>query len=295
MEPTLSIIVPVQEHACLGATLDALGNQDGVAHAEYEIIAVDSLHRYDWARTVADFQARFAEVNITLLELPESGSRARQLNAGIGAARAAWLLLLADDFIPSPKLVSAHLQAHAQDPDWRLVAMGPGLFRRDASTTDFMHWLEDSGTLFGVPFTRRDLVQLPPNYFYMANTSLSRQLLERAGPFDEDFPYDAMDDLEMGWRLRSQGMRTCYLPDAIATHEHIISFQERCQAMEKAGESAAIYDRKSGSQGPWHKLVSMPGPLFSKRRKETLEQRYRRVLNRHFRSGYKQEIKREIG
>jgi GT2 family glycosyltransferase len=292
MDPTVSIVVPVQEHACLGTTLDALGNQTGISHDEYEIIVVDSLHLYDWTQTVDSFRSRFPDLKTELLVLAESGSRARQLNAGIAIARAPWLLLLADDFIPSPAVVRLHLQAHIQDPDSRLVAMGPGLFRQDSSTTEFMHWLEDSGALFGVPFTRRDLVELPPHYFYMANTSLSRQLLERAGPFDEDFPYDAMDDLEMGWRLRSLGMRTCYLPDAVATHEHIVSFQERCQTMEKAGESAAIFDRKSDSPGPWQKLVSMPGARLSARRKENREQRYRRILNQHFRLGYKRAMNR---
>ena len=295
MSFAISVILPVQEHACLGATLEALGLQQGVSYEEYEVIVVDSLHLYDWTETVERTRSQYPAMNLQLLSLPESGSRARQLNAGIRAAVADWLLLLADDFIPAPQLLYLHQQAHRHDPDQCLVAMGPGVFRRDATTTEFMRWMEDSGTLFGVSFTLRDLVQLPPHFFYMANTSLSRWLLEQAGPFDEDFPYDAMDDLEMGWRLRYMGMRTSYLPGAIAIHEHIISFQDRCRAMEKAGESAAIYDAKQGTPGPWQKLVIMPAPPFSARKKETREQRYRRVLNGHFRSGYKQKMAKTGG
>ncbi len=292
MNPALSVVVPVQEHACLASTLQALATQQCVSHSDYEVIVIDSLHLYDWTECIADIRSRHPTLELRFLLLTKCASRARQLNAGISEARADLLLMLADDFIPEPALVSLHLQAHRGDPDPHLAAIGPGLFRKGGSTTDFMRWLENSGSLFGVPFTRPDLVKLPDSFFYMANTSIKRSLLTQAGPFDEDFPYDSMDDFEMGLRLQGLGMRTTYLPAAIAIHEHHISFQERCNSMQKAGESAAIYDAKHADPGPWSRLLNTPRVPHARRRKESLEQRYWRVLNDHFRSGYKARVAR---
>lgn len=198
------------------------------------------------------------------------GSRARQLNVAVRKARAELLLLLADDFIPCPELVQLHLQTHHDNPDEKMVAIGPGVFAQDNDTNEFMRWLENSGELFGVCFTDPKL-KLPNHYFYMANTSLKRSFLREAGQFDEDFPYDAMDDWEMGLRLASLGMRTRYLPEAVAIHRHKISLQERCKAMEHAGQSSAIFDAKRGRTGPWWKFLNAGKVTHAQRKRKKTE------------------------
>jgi GT2 family glycosyltransferase len=173
-----------------------------------------------------------------------------------------------------------------------MVSIGPGLFPKDQRTNDFMHWLENSGELFGVSFTD-PAFQLPPYYFYMANTSLKLSFLQRAGPFDEDFPYDAMDDWEMGKRLVACGMRNHYLPDAVATHEHIISLEERCRAMRQAGESSAIYDAKNSQPGPWAASILNSKIPYSSRKRESRQQRYKRIVSSHWRKGYENSVKKQ--
>jgi GT2 family glycosyltransferase len=205
---------------------------------------------------------------------------------GIGLAKADLLLMLADDFIPCPDLVAEHLKAHRADPSEELVAIGPGLFPEGDRTNAFMKWLEDSGELFGVSFTR-STVKLPHYYFYMANTSLKRAFLAKAGRFDESFPYDAMDDWEMGNRLLVRGMKNVYLPDAVAIHEHIIDLPERCRAMEQAGESSAIYDERRQRPGPWRHFLEQPRVKHSARKRESREQRYKRILHEHWVKGYR--------
>lgn len=282
----ISIVVPLQEHLCFDQMLEALAVQQGLSFSCYEIIAVDSLYLRDWPPVVAEVRERFPELQLQFLQIEKTRSRARQLNTGLKQARADIILMLADDFLPSPRLVAQHLAVHRDDPDEKLVSIGPGLFPCDGRTNAFMQWLENSGELFGVPFTRPGL-QLPPQYFYMANTSLKRSFLQSAGEFDEDFPYDAMDDWEMGLRLQRLGMRNLYLPEATATHEHIIDLPERCRAMRQAGETAAIYDAKSPVPGPWRAMLEAPRRPHSARKRETRLQRYRRILDEHWREGYR--------
>jgi GT2 family glycosyltransferase len=266
--------------------LVAIAQQEGIGHGEVEIVAVDGLYLRDWPALLEDIRKQYPELSLTFLQIERTRSRARQLNVGIDLAKADLLLLLADDFIPRANLVSDHLKAHEEDPREELVAIGPGLFPEGDRSNAFMKWLEDSGELFGVSFTL-PAAALPPYYFYMANTSLKRSFLEKAGRFDESFPYDAMDDWEMGIRLHALGMKNVYLPGAIAIHEHIIDLPERCRAMEQAGESSAIYDSKRQRPGPWVRLLEQPRVKHSARKRESREQRYRRILREHWVKGYR--------
>jgi hypothetical protein len=50
-----------------------------------------------------------------------------------------------------------------------------------------------------------------PSIFCVANVSAKR-ILDRAGLFDNDFPYPAWDDFEMGLRLRARGMKAFMSP-----------------------------------------------------------------------------------
>lgn len=287
LQPTVSVVIPVQDHECLGKTLEALVVQEDIDYGDYEVIVVDGVRVRDWSAVVGSFEEKHPELRIRFEQIETGSGRARELNTGIARSQGDVILMLADDFVPSPKLVSAHWSAHALDPDERLVAMGPGLFPRGERTNDFMRWLEESGEIFGARFTDPNL-ELPPHFFYMANTSIKRPFLLRAGAFDERFPHDAMDDFEMGLRLRARGMQNRFLPQAIATHEHVISFPERCEAMKKAGASAAIFDANQRVRGPWSAYFTAPKARFAERRRETREQRYRRLLREHFMAGYRQ-------
>lgn len=284
--PDISVVVPLQEHLCFDMTLKALAEQQGLGFSTYEVIAVDGLYLRDWPPVVADIRQQYPDFQLEFIQIERTRCRARQLNIGLREARGDIVLMLADDFIPSPGLVSQHLNAHRDHSAEQLVAIGPGLFPQDSRTNKFMTWLEDSGELFGVSFTAPGM-RLPAQYFYMANTSLKHSFLQRAGEFDEDFPYDAMDDWEMGLRLAKLGMRNLYLAKAVAIHEHIIDLPERCRAMRQAGETSAIYDAKYPQPGPWASTLTAQKTSYSTRKRETREQRYKRILRDHWKEGYK--------
>ena len=109
---------------------------------------------------------------------------------------------------------------HHEDPAPELVGIGPALFPESVRRDPFARWIEDSRNLWGVSFTHPN-DELMDGWFYCGNTSAKRSFLTEAGGFDERFPDDAGDDAEFGLRLRARGMRTSYVPGALAIHESI--------------------------------------------------------------------------
>jgi GT2 family glycosyltransferase len=257
--PRVSVIISVHDHDCLGKNLAALAHQ-GLPPSEFEVFVIDAEHAVDSESIVK--QALSAEakgLRLDYYNMPRSG-RAAAWNKGINEASADLILLLSDDFVVTPGFLEAHLNAHEQDPREEFVALGPGIFPPDWEFTPFMHWMEKSGKLFGASFYDD---QLPPDFFYGANVSLKKNFLIRAGLFDESFPYDAWEDYELGQRLLAWGMVVKYVPDAVAYHYHSYTLDDRCKAMMKAGESAAIYDKKYPARHPWHENTRLPVWLYA--------------------------------
>jgi GT2 family glycosyltransferase len=249
--PKISIVCYVGDHPLLPEMLAALAVQN-VAPEDYEVVVVDynelSQSTPDAARSV---ESANRAPHLTLqYHVLANGSRAKAINAGVRLARADLIVLLADDFLPDPGLVSAHLRFHEQHPEPSLVGIGSGKFPAHLCACAFRRWLEDSGTLFGVSFTQTAR-EWPDHFFYAANTSFKKAFFNPVGGFDEDFPHPAWDDYEMGLRLRKNGMRSLPVPQAVASHEHAVTLDERCAAMREAAASAVILEGKYPGAQPW--------------------------------------------
>jgi GT2 family glycosyltransferase len=191
-----------------------------------------------------------ASLNIQSLYCGEAASRAKAANLAMRLSKAPILHFLADDFILSSDAVSATLEFHHANPHETAVGIGAA-FVPDTLRSDFVDWLEHGGSLFGVPFYP-EMTSVPDNFFYLGNVSIKRALLEKAGQFDEAFPYHAWDDWEMGLRLVELGMKSTLIPQTNAIHRHRLSLADRCQSLRLAGESARIFQRKHPDfNGPW--------------------------------------------
>jgi GT2 family glycosyltransferase len=182
--------------------------------------------------------------------------RAASNNAGVRAARSDLLVFVADDFIPTPTLVRAHVEfhRHLQSP---AVGIGPAFFREALRADPFCRWLEDSGRLFGVPFRIAEQ-SWPRDFFYVGNASVLRRLFDRVGQFDEVFQHDLFDDFEFSVRLSATGARTHYLPKAVAWHDHPVTLAERARAMRRCGVAALHCEARHVAIRPWAEAVARP-------------------------------------
>jgi len=253
--PDLSVIVPTLQYPFVDAVVAGLMKQSAPA-GSYEVVIADSLEGR-WADAIHKEALENPDVPVVYLRSESPGLwRSRSLNAGIKASGGRLVVLLAGDFTPGRDFVETHRQFHAQNPQRECVAVASSTFVAEQKNGPLVQWLESSGTLFGDRMEPGDA----QGFFYAGNVSLKREFLLEAGLFDEDFPYDSMDDFELGERLRHAGMISYFLPDGHATHQHEeeVTLAERRLYLRRAGESAAVFEKKHPGPYGWSKSCARP-------------------------------------
>lgn len=244
---------------------------------------------------------RSPELNIKVFLLDNIGkSRARAMNFGVQQSRAPLLYLFGDDFIPSPGAVAAHLKFHEEHPDLHEVGVGMA-FIPEEFRTPFVVWLEESGSLFGVPF-RPGMTEIRADFFYIANTSIKRQFFDEAGCFDETFRFHCSDDWELGQRLKELGLHSRLVPEAEAIHQHRVTMETRLVSIHESGQSSRSFEQHNPeAQRPWAKTAAKSLRwLYAKawlyeqlyritNRKHYLHSHFKSRLDAAFVEGYKNE------
>lgn len=246
--PELSVLIATLDYPDIHQVVASLLQQDLPA-SSYEVIVADS-REGAWKDIVAREAVRNPAVAVTYLQQDcDLHHRARVLNAAIQASRGRILVFLAGDFTPESNFTGAHLQFHQQHPEMEAVAVGPGKFVREQTQGPLVQWLEESGRLFGVRLGQDDA----GGFFYVGNSSAKREFINRVGLFDEDILFDAMDDFELGHRLRRAGMRSYHLPEAVTRHqhEHEVKLADYANSMRMLGRSAVIFEDKYPGPQEW--------------------------------------------
>ena len=229
----IGVIIPTYNRSVV--LLSCLKHLERQTFKEFEVIVVDDGSTDSTPRLLDEYR-RQSPLHLRCIRQENCGP-ARARNAAIAALRSPISLMIGDDIFVSPTCVAAHLKLHQQKRE--LTVAGLGLTRWSDSgqtVTKFMRWLEDSG----MQFANRDLLRgVPPDHrhFYTSNISLKTALL-RENPFDEAFTKAAMEDVELGYRLRERyGLELIFIPDALAHHLHPTSFRQACRRMFNVGIS----------------------------------------------------------
>jgi cellulose synthase/poly-beta-1,6-N-acetylglucosamine synthase-like glycosyltransferase len=207
---------------------------------DFEVVIVDDGSTDTTEAWLSDYLKR-TPLSIRYLRQTNSGP-ARARNIAVSVIDAPITLFIGDDIFPSPHFTALHMQLHEQRPEASVVGLGLTVWEeKQQRVTPFMRWLDTEGMQFNygelLAGTKPDW-----RHFYTSNLSLKTSLL-RSYPFDESFPYAAMEDIEAARRIDAQhGLEMVFLPDAVAYHLHPMTFSGACRRMEKVGESAAYYD-----------------------------------------------------
>lgn len=210
------IVATYNRREVLGRCLQALAEQDFPA-SEYEIIVV-----VDGSTDGTQEFLRTLEIAPTLrvIDQPNRGLAAAR-NAGLRAAAHAIVLFLDDDLLCEPGTLSAHAKAHESGE--HIVAFGPVLIGATsadgaASRLTRAHYSEQ---IYG-PLARGEQPTWPIHARVPPNSSIGRELLLSFGGFDEQF-VNAHEDIELGIRLWSAGVKFVYVPGADAEHVYVKS------------------------------------------------------------------------
>ena len=135
---------------------------------------------------------------------PGSGPAARR-NLGWRAARAPVVAFTDDDCRPPADWLEGLLAAAAAHPG----AVVQGATRADP---------DEAGLLAAAPHARTQVVEPPSAYGQTCNIAYPRDLLERAGGFDESFPLAAGEDTDLLVRAVDLGAQLVPAPEAITYH-----------------------------------------------------------------------------
>ena len=238
----ISVVIPTFNRAdTLLQTLGALADQSFPRDA-YEVVVVDDGSSDQTGPSVARLQEHFP-VPLHYLYQPNRKQGAAR-NLGALSSRGARFVFLGDDIVPAQDFLLEHEHAHenhAWDPGIAVIGYTtwPPLLRR----TRFLDYIGEQGWQFGFSLIE-DPSDVPFNFLYTSNLSLSRELFHKAGGFDEGFQQYGWEDVELSLRLKALGMTLIYAPRARAYHYHSISMQDFEERQRQVGRSAwKLYER----------------------------------------------------
>ena len=227
---TVSVVIPTfGRHETLARALGRLARQT-VAPGAFEVIVVKHPDEPDSERVERTVAAQPYDARSVPRHDPGVAS-AR--NSGWREARAPLLLFLDDDVLADRRLVAEHLAWHDRHPEEHVGVLGQVRWARELRITPFMKWVER-----GMQFDYGNIRGTDAGWgrFYTANVSVKRRLVERVGGFDESFPW-GYEDLDLAYRMHSQGFRLLYNRRASAEHLHAMTPEGWEDRMRKVAAS----------------------------------------------------------
>lgn len=243
MLPEVSVVIPTYNRkGILQKCLTSLLDQDCPDNL-FEVVVIDDGSTDGTAEMVESLH-----LPCHFRYLPqENQGRSKARNNGILAARGKIILFLDSDMVVTQSFVRAHLSPHKEDD--LLVVHGPVIHTTDFANPTSAQW---------------KLADYSRAFFATANTSVRKEHLVHVGLFDESFTKYGWEDLELGMRLRKQGLRAIKVPEAIGYHyDEPIDYSNLEPIIRKEierGEMALLYYQK---QPHWRVMLStMLHPFF---------------------------------
>jgi GT2 family glycosyltransferase len=235
----LSVVIPTFNRVeILPSVLEMLGRQS-LQNERFEVIVVDDGSSDGTPRFLQSFSAPY---RFRAFSQPNAGPAGAR-NRGVIAAQSPLVVFLGDDTVPEEAFLETHLRAHEEARGAGVAVLGYTTWPRERRVTPFLHHINEYGLQFGYELIE-DPENVPFNFFYTSNISLSRGVLLEAGLFDTSFPHAAWEDIELSYRLSRCGHRIVYRPGAVVRHHHDITFSSFRRRQFRAGEAAAIFYRK---------------------------------------------------
>ncbi|WP_045215338.1 glycosyltransferase family 2 protein [Desulfonatronovibrio magnus] len=239
----ISLIIPTYNRISkLVRVLEALEGQT-LSREKFEVIVVDDGSTDSTAQEVGRF-AEKTQINLKYLRQKNMKQGAAR-NNGLRKAVMPLVAFIGDDIIPASNFLEKHLKRHNQENcHGKLVVIGHTMWPEHVRVTPFMHFVHEYGYQFGFSIME-DGGNLPFNFFYTSNISLSRDFLEQQEKvFCEDFGKFGWEDIELGFRLQENGMRLCFEPGATACHDHPVTVRDSCRRQLDLGRTSRTFLKK---------------------------------------------------
>lgn len=193
----LSIIIPTRNREdLLIQCLDSLNSNTQTVSSDYhEVIVTDDAKNLQIKHHVQEKYARLKWV-----EGPQKGPAANR-NFGAKNAKGEWLIFIDDDCLPDREILKVYQKAILDNPD---ILVFEGCIKADRE--------------------QRSLAEESPinetgGHLWSCNFMINKNLfLNTFGGFDENFPYAAMEDVDLDYRITQSNIKKVFLKDAFVVH-----------------------------------------------------------------------------
>ncbi|MFH2033873.1 MAG: glycosyltransferase [Candidatus Margulisiibacteriota bacterium] len=238
-DPKLSVIIPTHNRErVLERVLDYLSNQK--IEAPCEILVIDDGSEDNTHQMVKKFPL------VRYFKYDKKGQSFAR-NVGIKESRGEILVFVDSDIFVKPDFLAAHLDYQMRFD--RVLVQGPVIRIYDIER----------------PFdARQKLSDFSSAFFDTCNSSIKKKHLLEAGYFDEEFTQYGWEDLELGTRIKNQGIKLKKNPKAVAYHlqkEFMLDSLDHQVEKEKARAAGAFIYYKKHPTNEVRLATHIGGPL----------------------------------
>jgi GT2 family glycosyltransferase len=209
-----------------------------VTTVPFEVVVVDSFSEDGTKDMVDAFIRQSPDFNLKFLQRQNPAGKAEARNEGVANASSPIIIITDADMIPDTGFVQAHYEAHAS-------AKTPCCFEGLAYNLKTYDWPPDKTTLQPqVSASHDNNDRLDWYYFLTGNVSFPVDIFNQLNGFSLDFKSYGWEDLELGYRLKKNGIPLYYLTSAVNYHYHVISDKEKVARKYTMGQSAQVFIKK---------------------------------------------------
>ena len=250
----ISVVIPTYNRlSLLKNTLKALSKQT-FKEEDFEVLVIDdgsTDETKSWLES-QKFPFQFRAF------YQQHGGAAKARNLGIKEARGEVILFTDDDCYPSFNLLNLHWRAHEYaNKKKEFVVRGPVVIVKS---------LEEVKTK-DLSIKESSISDFSMNFFCTSNASVKKDRLLKAGLFDESFK--RWEDAELGFKLRSLGLKMKFILPAVVFHlKPESSLTQLTETALADGKAAAKLYQKHPCLRTWfscgyHPLNLLPGKLLA--------------------------------
>ena len=234
--PEISVVVPTYNRTdTLAWMLDSYARQTLPVN-RFELILVDNDSNPDTVELLECLPD--LPIQLRYLWIAPNRGPGPARNAGILEARGRIVLLGTDDTQALPTLLTEHLRAHHQYPDRAVAILGHIDWDPASPINSLMRYTtEVSGNQYAF-FAIQDPTNCEIGYFYGSNLSLKREFLVEGDHLFSPAIVYGYEDVELGHRLKQDGLRIVYHKPARVFHRHFYDLTAFAHRMYRVGEAA---------------------------------------------------------
>lgn len=241
-----SVIVPtLGSYDTLARVLEGLAGQDAGTDS-FEVVVVADAADQDPASVDAAIAGAGLRNAVRLTGASPGASANR--NLGIHSARAPVVVLIDNDTIPTPNLVSEHIETHRRHPEPETGVLGLVRWSPEVKVTTFMRWLDS-----GIQFDLASIRELDAGWgrFATANVSVKKEFASRVGEFDQEhFPY-GYEDTDWAYRASRLGFRLVYNRRAVVDHLRTMDLEFWQRRARRVAHSERMFHSLHPELEPW--------------------------------------------